>query len=82
MSYNNTYLSEHLISLLRKFIVNVIIFIMKYQCPKCGSEVSYTEDKQFPFCSKRCSMLDLGAWSEEEYKISRAIEERDLEGGD
>ena len=68
--------------LLRKFISTGIIHRMKYQCPKCGVEVTYPEDKHFPFCSKRCSMLDLGAWSEEEYKISRAIEERDLEGGD
>ncbi len=55
---------------------------MKYQCPKCGAEVNYPADKDFPFCSKRCRLMDLGAWSEGEYKISRPIEERDLEGGD
>lgn len=55
---------------------------MKYQCPKCGTSVAYPKDTHFPFCSNRCRLMDLGAWSEGEYKISRAIEERDLEGGD
>lgn len=55
---------------------------MKYHCPKCAAEVNYPRDKEFPFCSKRCRLMDLGAWSEEEYKITRPVEERDLEGGD
>jgi len=34
-------------------------------------------DKHFPFCSARCKTIDLGAWSAEEYTISRPLNESD-----
>ena len=33
---------------------------------------------QFPFCSQRCKMTDLGHWFQEDYKIQRPVQEEDL----
>jgi uncharacterized protein len=30
-------------------------------------------DVEFPFCSERCRILDLGAWSAEKYVVSEPI---------
>ena len=43
----------------------------RVQCPICedpmpGSPVEYPE---FPFCSKRCRVIDLGRWLREDYKV-------------
>ncbi len=39
-------------------------------CPTCQREVLWTEQSQWrPFCSKRCRMVDLGAWLSEERAI-------------
>lgn len=39
-------------------------------CPSCKKEVVYRTDNPFrPFCSKRCRLIDLGAWLEEGYSI-------------
>ncbi len=42
------------------------------RCPNCNTPVAYKgpdKDVFFPFCSKRCKLLDLGRWLDEEYKI-------------
>ena len=39
------------------------------RCPICKKEVKST-DPEFPFCSERCRLIDLGAWANEEYVIS------------
>jgi uncharacterized protein len=36
------------------------------RCPLCGKPVV---DKFKPFCSSRCSMLDLGKWLGEGYRL-------------
>jgi endogenous inhibitor of DNA gyrase (YacG/DUF329 family) len=33
--------------------------------------------KFYPFCSARCRTIDLGAWSAEEYVVSRPLTEAD-----
>ncbi|HEX3880319.1 MAG TPA: DNA gyrase inhibitor YacG [Bryobacteraceae bacterium] len=39
------------------------------KCPICKKDVALgVED--FPFCSERCRLIDLGKWASEEYKIS------------
>jgi len=41
-------------------------------CPKCRKRLRYQKVADlpfFPFCSKRCKMLDLGAWFDEEHRI-------------
>ena len=34
-----------------------------------------------PFCSERCKSIDLGSWLEGSYRISRPVEEEDLDSG-
>ena len=36
------------------------------KCVICGKP---QDEKYRPFCSKRCQVIDLGAWVEERYKI-------------
>jgi endogenous inhibitor of DNA gyrase (YacG/DUF329 family) len=48
---------------------------MKRRCPVCQIVVEVSPQEQpenarfFPFCSRRCKLLDLGAWLDAEYKI-------------
>ena len=45
---------------------------MKVKCPKCRKQIEYDVKNQYrPFCSKRCKMVDLGAWIEGDYTISQ-----------
>lgn len=51
------------------------------KCPICKKEVEIG-DPEFPFCSERCRIIDLGNWASEKYVISEpAIVERN-EGDD
>jgi uncharacterized protein len=42
---------------------------MKLKCPICKKDV-ILGDPDFPFCSERCRMIDLGNWAAEKYVIS------------
>ena len=45
--------------------------MMYVKCPECGEKVEYSEKNEFrPFCSRRCQLLDLGAWASEDRKIA------------
>jgi len=46
---------------------------MKHKCPICRKATDSDKDTEFPFCSERCRMLDLGAWSSEKYVVSDPI---------
>ena len=46
-------------------------------CPTCRKVVLIT-DVDFPFCSDRCRILDLGKWASGDYKISSPIQDPDL----
>jgi endogenous inhibitor of DNA gyrase (YacG/DUF329 family) len=39
------------------------------RCPICKKEVEPGAG-DFPFCSERCRLIDLGNWASEEYRIS------------
>ena len=41
---------------------------MTLKCPICKKEVALGEP-DFPFCSERCRLVDLGKWAAEEYRI-------------
>ena len=43
------------------------------KCPICKKDVAL-EDPEFPFCSERCRLLDLGNWASERYVISTPAE--------
>jgi endogenous inhibitor of DNA gyrase (YacG/DUF329 family) len=41
-------------------------------CPSCKKIVDPGDD-DFPFCSERCKLIDLGKWCSGEYTISTPI---------
>lgn len=43
---------------------------MKRRCPICNKVTDSEANADFPFCSERCQLLDLGNWSSENYVIS------------
>lgn len=43
---------------------------MIVKCPTCGKQTEFKDTNRFrPFCSERCSTLDLGAWADEQYRV-------------
>lgn len=46
---------------------------MKWQCPICRKPVDSETSPEFPFCSERCRLTDLGNWSSEKYRISEPV---------
>jgi endogenous inhibitor of DNA gyrase (YacG/DUF329 family) len=38
------------------------------KCPICKKEVALG-DPEFPFCSERCRLIDLGNWASEKYVV-------------
>jgi uncharacterized protein len=46
---------------------------MKHICPICKTPTDSEKNADFPFCSERCRMLDLGAWAAEKYVVSDPI---------
>ncbi len=61
---------------------------MKFQCPICRKPTDSDSNSDFPFCSERCKLLDLGAWASEKYVISEPVideslpEDRDRDADD
>jgi uncharacterized protein len=57
---------------------------IRLQCPTCKKPVK-TADPEFPFCSSRCRLIDLGKWASGEYVISSPVRDTsdgELSGGD
>lgn len=53
---------------------------MTFACPICKKPVAKATHADFPFCSERCRLLDLGNWASERYRISTpVIDENDLD---
>lgn len=42
------------------------------RCPTCRAVVTQKEEN-FPFCSDRCRLIDLGKWASGAYRISSPI---------
>jgi uncharacterized protein len=56
---------------------------MTARCPICRKPTDSEKSDNFPFCSERCRLLDLGNWASEKYRISQAIfDESEFEGAD
>ncbi len=54
-----------------------------YRCATCQREVTY-EGKLpalYPFCGRRCKLVDLARWLREEYSIDRDLTPEDLPTG-
>ena len=50
----------------------------KTRCPQCGGAAVKPHT---PFCSRRCSQIDLGKWLNEDYRVPQeaAIDETDVD---
>ena len=43
---------------------------LEVNCPQCKKRFQYYSSEFRPFCSDRCKMVDMGAWTEEVYQIA------------
>ncbi|MGB6482555.1 MAG: DNA gyrase inhibitor YacG [Candidatus Acidiferrales bacterium] len=50
---------------------------MELRCPICKKPTDSDKDKDFPFCSERCRLMDLGNWASEKYKVSEPAMDED-----
>ncbi|HTM90704.1 MAG TPA: DNA gyrase inhibitor YacG [Terriglobales bacterium] len=46
--------------------------VLSLRCPTCKKLV-LRKDPEFPFCSERCRLIDLGKWASGGYVISTPI---------
>jgi len=46
--------------------------VLSLRCPGCRKLV-LRDDPEFPFCSERCRLIDLGKWASGGYVISSPI---------
>jgi len=47
--------------------------MIRVRCPICGRSMQSqgtAEWPQFPFCSDRCRLIDLGRWLGEDYRVT------------
>ncbi len=49
------------------------------KCPICKKVEVKLGDPEFPFCSERCRIIDLGNWASERYVISEPAQEKQKE---
>ena len=72
--------SSTVLPLERRCAFWVKLLTMKHRCPICKSATDSDFHKDFPFCSERCRLLDLGAWASETYVVSDPVfDETELE---
>ncbi|MCC8463040.1 DNA gyrase inhibitor YacG [Photorhabdus bodei] len=52
--------------------------LLTIECPTCGKTVVWGKISPYrPFCSKRCQLIDLGQWANEEKRIPSQNENSD-----
>jgi endogenous inhibitor of DNA gyrase (YacG/DUF329 family) len=49
---------------------------IKLRCPICKKPVK-SADADFPFCSERCRLIDLGKWASGAYVIKSPVTDAD-----
>jgi endogenous inhibitor of DNA gyrase (YacG/DUF329 family) len=54
---------------------------IRLRCPICKKTVK-SSDAEFPFCSERCRMIDLGKWASGAYVISSPLRDTSDADGD
>jgi len=47
---------------------------LKLKCPICKQAVTNTGE-DFPFCSERCRLIDLGTWASGQYVVSSPVQD-------
>jgi len=56
---------------------------MKHRCPICRKTIDKImleqsrREKFFPFCSRRCKLIDLGKWIDGDYKILSDLKQKE-----
>ncbi|MEC4676208.1 MAG: DNA gyrase inhibitor YacG [Nitrospirota bacterium] len=56
--------------------------MMRITCPICKKITTLEENPWRPFCSKRCKLLDFGAWISGDYRIEGNEDEEEDERRD
>jgi uncharacterized protein len=51
---------------------------LQLKCPICKTPVAKGAE-DFPFCSERCRIIDLGKWASGQYVVSKQIQDTDDE---
>jgi hypothetical protein len=46
---------------------------VKLMCPTCKKVQVKTTNPEFPFCSQRCRLIDLGKWASGAYVVSTPL---------
>jgi len=46
---------------------------MQHRCPICKTPTDSQVHADFPFCSERCRVRDLGNWATEKYVVSEPV---------
>jgi uncharacterized protein len=49
---------------------------IKLRCPICKKPTK-TTDTDFPFCTHRCRLIDLGKWASGGYVVSSPVDDAD-----
>ena len=52
---------------------------MIHRCPICKTLTDSKVHAEFPFCSERCRLRDLGNWASEKYVVSEPVFNEDDE---
>lgn len=69
----------------RKPLPGRSIRMQSIKCPTCGKEIrfhQFDEVPYLPFCGRKCKLLDLGKWFDEEHRISTPLSLAEREGDD
>lgn len=48
------------------------------RCPSCR-KIVLRSDAEFPFCSERCRLIDLGRWASDGYVISTPLDDPEMD---
>ena len=52
------------------------------KCPQCKTSLVWSTSNAYrPFCSRRCKLLDLGEWANENHKIAGESDNHQEEDG-
>lgn len=46
--------------------------VVSLRCPTC-KKIAVVSDPEFPFCSDRCRLIDLGKWASGAYVVSSPL---------
>ncbi len=55
---------------------------VKLVCPTCKKSQVKADAPDFPFCSERCRLIDLGAWASGKYVVSSPVQDTSEEPDD